>query len=387
VPVWSLGDDWKMVPATLTHAFASGTKPGFRMLLASGRQVEATANHPFRSVSGWVRLDELAPGSRIAVPRRIGAPEHVSDVGTDDVAELADQAVATGRTPDGVAGAPDAVVAAYLRELFGRIGSLAVGTLRGRPHVRLMATSTRRDLVDDAQRLLLRFGILARITDIGTNRPRWRLWIHGAAHQHRFLVDIGLAGERGRLQQQAVAALADVTANPNVDTIPCGVRDVVVAALARMDMTQRDLAAALGEQYCGGYLLGTECRPRSSSRDRLARIAKAVDSKELAALAESDVFWDEVVSIEPIGDQPVFDATVLGTHNFVANGTIAHNSIEQDADVVMFLYRDEVYHPDTTDKDMAEVIVAKHRSGRTGVCRLVFLDYCTLFANMAKGEG
>ena len=62
-------------------------------------------------------------------------------------------------------------------------------------------------------------------------------------------------------------------------------------------------------------------------------------------------------------------------------------SLEQDADVVMFLYRDEVYHPDTTDKDMAEVIVAKHRSGRTGVCRLVFLDYCTLFANMAKGEG
>jgi replicative DNA helicase len=98
------------------------------------------------------------------------------------------------------------------------------------------------------------------------------------------------------------------------------------------------------------------------------------------------VFWDEVTSIEPVGPVEVFDATVMGTHNFVANGIVVHNSIEQDADVVMFLYRDEVYHSDTSDKDTAEVIVAKHRSGRTGVCRLVFLDYCTLFANMARTE-
>ncbi len=59
-------------------------------------------------------------------------------------------------------------------------------------------------------------------------------------------------------------------------------------------------------------------------------------------------------------------------------------AIEQDADVVMFLYRDEIYNPDSPDKGTAEVLVAKHRSGPTGVCRLAFLDYCTLFANMAK---
>jgi replicative DNA helicase len=59
-------------------------------------------------------------------------------------------------------------------------------------------------------------------------------------------------------------------------------------------------------------------------------------------------------------------------------------AIEQDADVVMFLYRDEVYNPDSADKGTAEVIVAKHRNGPTDVSRLAFLDYCTLFANMAK---
>ena len=48
-------------------------------------------------------------------------------------------------------------------------------------------------------------------------------------------------------------------------------------------------------------------------------------------------------------------------------------SIEQDADVVLFLYRDQVYNPETTDRDMAEVIVAKHRSGPTGNVRLAWL--------------
>jgi replicative DNA helicase len=61
-------------------------------------------------------------------------------------------------------------------------------------------------------------------------------------------------------------------------------------------------------------------------------------------------------------------------------------SLEQDADVVLFLYRDEVYNAETQDKGIAEVIVSKHRNGPTGMCRLAFLDYCTLFANMAKGE-
>ena len=58
VPVWSLNEEYKMVPATMTHAFSSGTKEAFRLRLGSGREVVATANHPFRTVKGWQRLDE-----------------------------------------------------------------------------------------------------------------------------------------------------------------------------------------------------------------------------------------------------------------------------------------------------------------------------------------
>jgi replicative DNA helicase len=59
-------------------------------------------------------------------------------------------------------------------------------------------------------------------------------------------------------------------------------------------------------------------------------------------------------------------------------------SIEQDADVVMFLYRDDVYNPDSPDRGQAEVIVSKHRNGPTGTCRLAFLEQYTRFANMAR---
>ena len=59
-------------------------------------------------------------------------------------------------------------------------------------------------------------------------------------------------------------------------------------------------------------------------------------------------------------------------------------SLEQDADVVMFLYRDEMYNPDSADRGTAEVIVAKHRNGPTGKCQLAFLDHHTRFANMAR---
>jgi len=386
VPVWSLAEDWTMVPATMSHAFPSGRKEAFRLRLASGRHVTATANHPFRTVAGWRRLDELAIGSRVATPRRLGTPERLCSPEALDPGQLAAGSVAAGHLDPAAFALPDEHLAPVLAEVFGRIGSMGVGTLRGRPHVRLTATSTHRRLIDDLQLSLLRFGVLARITDVGPNTPRWRLWIHGAEHQHRFLDRVGVAGERGRDTAEALASLADVTANPNVDTIPAEVRDQVVEELARMGMTQRGLAQALGEQYCGGYLLGSESRPRASSRRRLARIAEATDSKDLAALAGSDVFWDEVVEIIPVGERDVYDATVIGTHNFVADGVIVHNSIEQDADVVMFLYRDEIYNSDSQDKDTAEIIVAKHRSGPTGVCRLVFLDYCTLFANMARGD-
>jgi replicative DNA helicase len=97
-------------------------------------------------------------------------------------------------------------------------------------------------------------------------------------------------------------------------------------------------------------------------------------------LSQSGLFWDTVVAIEPLGEQPVYDATVPGTHNFIANGIIVHNSIEQDSDLVLFVYREEMYKRDDPSlRGQADIIVAKQRNGPTGDVKLTFLHDFTKF--------
>jgi len=73
---------------------------------------------------------------------------------------------------------------------------------------------------------------------------------------------------------------------------------------------------------------------------------------------------------------------VPALHNFVANDIVVHNSIEQDADLVIMLYRDEYYNPDTPDRGIAEIIITKHRNGPTGVTKLLFDAQVTKFLNL-----
>ncbi|MCL2934907.1 MAG: replicative DNA helicase, partial [Trichodesmium sp. MAG_R03] len=70
-------------------------------------------------------------------------------------------------------------------------------------------------------------------------------------------------------------------------------------------------------------------------------LGSIVKSGEWERSTEIDVEWDEIVEIMPHGEAEVFDLTVPGLHNFVANEIVVHNSIEQDADLVIMLYRDE----------------------------------------------
>jgi replicative DNA helicase len=165
------------------------------------------------------------------------------------------------------------------------------------------------------------------------------------------------------------------------DTVPSAVWDymerkgIVVDGLRAHDLVER-LGRDAGVGCHAIYEAGM-------SRSLVRRIAADVDDVFLHDLAHSDVLWDEVVAIVDRGEEEVYDATVLGTHNFVADGVVVHNSIEQDADVVMFIYRDDYYNENSDQRGLAEVIVAKHRSGPTGTIKLVFLDQYTKFADPA----
>jgi len=150
--------------------------------------------------------------------------------------------------------------------------------------------------------------------------------------------------------------------------------------MAAAGVTTRELHARIGNAYCGSSLYRS-----GLSRERAARVADVVQSTELRTLASSDVFWDRIVAIEPDGEDDVYDLTVDGLHNFVAEDVVAHNSIEQDADVVAFIYRDEYYNDESDQQGLAEVIVAKHRNGPTDSIKLSFLKRYAKFADLAAG--
>jgi replicative DNA helicase len=100
-------------------------------------------------------------------------------------------------------------------------------------------------------------------------------------------------------------------------------------------------------------------------------------------LATNDVFWDTVVSVESIGQKPVYDATVVDTHNFIANGISIHNSIEQDADVVILLHREDAYERESPRAGEADLIIAKHRNGPTATVTVAFQGHYSRFVDMA----
>lgn len=140
----------------------------------------------------------------------------------------------------------------------------------------------------------------------------------------------------------------------------------------------------LDELKPGLHLALPRCLPSPSvqSMTDAARLADVVKSDKIALLSTSDVYWDRIISIEPDSEAEVYDLTVPGLHNFVADDVIVHNSIEQDADLILMLYRDEYYNEGSAERGIAEVIITKHRNGPTGTVKFLFDAGHTSFRNL-----
>ncbi len=163
-------------------------------------------------------------------------------------------------------------------------------------------------LARQVQHLLLRFGIIAALKKRSvkykdTRKRAWQLNITDSKSIRTFICEIGIFGKEENLS-------------------------LVQAALAESPMCDaRAIHAQCKEHRAGirGYS-NIHVGKRALSRERLLTLARALDNWPLQQLATSDVCWDKIVSIVPVGWQQVYDLTIPETHNFVANDICVHNT-------------------------------------------------------------
>ncbi len=456
VPVWSLDKQLRLSPRTMTHAFPSGVKEVFRVRLTSGREVQATANHPFLTFGGWCSLGDLKAGSRVAVPRMAPAPLNVRETPEPELVMLAhllgdgsfvrnqpiryastDEAnlaavteaarhfgitairdfypaarctslrlpapyhLTHGRRnpiaawldsmglfglrshekfiPPHVFSLSQGQLALFLRHLWATDGSVTVAKSGA---VRVYYGTTSERLARELQILLLRFGITARLRAVGNayGHPQWTLDVTGVKDQRQFLDEVGAHGERGLAAARARHRLDMMTAAGRFDTIPSDVWERIAQVMRERSISLNRLRVAVGSTSRGD--LNADICP---TRSRIGRIAEVLGDADLEMMATNDVFWDTIVSIESMGRQPVYDATVMESHNFIANGISLHNSIEQDSDVVILLHREDAYERESPRAGEADLIVAKHRNGPTATVTVAFQGHYSRFVDMANG--
>ncbi|WP_374605463.1 replicative DNA helicase [Arenimonas sp.] len=515
-------------PASLTHWRQGKTVPAAERL---GRLCEVLAIEPV-----------LPDGQDLALARR-NTPNPV----TAWLGELGlmGKDAAAKQVPGAIFRLPRAQLALFLNRLFATDGWATV-LASGQAQAGYASVSER--LARQVQHLLLRFGVVAKLRQRwvkyrDSRRPAWQLDITDAGSLQVFCTEIGIHGKQPAVDA-VLQALARRGAHSNVDSVP-------PAAWALVERAKGSLSWAELARRCGFNATNMHVGKRGISRSRLARIAMVLNDPKLAALASSDVVWDRIESIRATGMQQVYDLTVPGTHNFIANDVCVHNTtlalniaeyaalktkkavavysmemsssqlafrlissigrinatrlrtgqlededwsrvnmaikmlsdvkvfiddtpalspdvlrskarrikrehdlglivvdylqlmqvpgtgenrtneiseisrslkalakelnvpvialsqlnrglesrtdkrpvmadlresgaIEQDADIIMFIYRDEYYHKDSADKGLAEVIIAKQRSGPTGTIKLKFFGEYTRFDNLAR---
>ncbi len=477
----SMSDDLKVQNFNITNAFFSGEKMTYRLTTKSGRTIDATANHKFYRVNGWVRLDSLEVGDKVATPNRMSVDRKKDSLSDNELILVAhllgDGSILKGqpyhytnedmknieivkkvakelfdiegrivqqenwwhiyltspyhlthnkkhpitlwyedlnidrvrsydkKIPDSIFECSDRAIKLFLRHLWATDGSMTMQKQKNRrDKVTVYYASTSYILANQVQSLLLRVGIISKLREVkqikGVKkyRPSYHVIIQGKDNLEKFLKNIGSYGKRGENSEEFLKSLSDIKANPNNGCIDKIVWQTYIKdAKENANISWRVVCEELNMSYCGSTLFKS-----GISKDRMKKISEFLDDKNIKNLANSDIYWDEIVSIEKREKVKTYDLTVDSVHNFVANDIIVHNSIEQDADIVMFVYRDDVYREaaekeremkakangqeyenkfENKPEEETELIIGKQRNGPTGTVKLVFQKRFTRFVD------
>ena len=288
------------------------------------------------------------------------------------------------RLPEQIFTLADDQIALLLRHLWATDGSVIVPPPGARGAHRVCFSTCSAQLAQDVAALLLRLGIVARLrVSLGVpgTRPVHTVDVSGAEFLRRFVETVGGFGPRAAPIAVLAERLAVTQGNTNVDTLPMEAFDAVRTNMQARGISTRAMARMRGTAY--GGLSQFQFAP---SRALTAEYADSLSAADLELLAASDLFWDRVVDIVPqVEEEDVYDLTVPGPSSWLSDGIVSHNSgaIEQDADMILLIYREEVYDKNTTKKGIAEIDLVKHRNGEIGTFLLTFQGQYTRFANYA----
>ena len=476
----SMDKNLKVKTFNITNAFFSGEKVVYKLTTKSGKTVNATANHKFYRLDGWMRLDGLKVGDKIATPENTnlkiikdslsdnelilvahllgdgsilkGQPYHyksedmqnievVKDISkklfnidvrvvkqeswwhlyltspyhlTDNVRhpitlwyeELNIDRVRSydKKIPESVFECSNRAIRLFLKHLWATTdGSITMQKQKNRRNsVTVYYSTTSYILATQVHSLLLRVGIISTIREVKQIKaekeylPSYHILVEGKNNLENFLTNIGSFGKRREELEEYFNSLSDIKTNPNNGCIDKNVwQTYIKEAKKKHNISWRLFCEKLNISYCGSTLFKS-----GVSKNRMQKISEFLEDKQIRNLAYSDIYWDEITSIEKLKKVKTYDLTVDGVHNFIANDIIVHNSIEQDADIVMFVYRDDVYREAAEkEKEMkakangteytseyrkkseeeTELIIGKQRNGPTGTVDLIFQKRFTRF--------
>lgn len=362
----------KLVSTWAPASRPNGKKRTLKITTRTGRTDTVTENHPFRLWDRWVRSDELKVGQRIAVPRKyptLGAKKMRSDdawllgllvgdggltggsVGLTafDVATI-NAAFNVARANDwdlvpmskncsfgrwringavawarehGIMGkgayakrVPEAIFTAPLRDVAdfvaGYLDSDAHVSSRGGGMVEFYSVSE--ELLRDVQHLLVRLGVVSVLSRKlgkydGADHHSWRLTVRGrsicalAEHCHP-------RSQRGETLAALALLQADKDEGGSIDLLP---KEVCTLIKHSEGWFRKQGLPRFSKNY-------------DMTRSKARAIADAEGNPALRALADADVLWDEVVSVEDAGEQETFQIHVPGYENYVANDIVQHNT-------------------------------------------------------------
>ena len=258
---------WAAKTQRVSDFLPQGVRPVFELCTRSGLSIRTTATHPFRTLSGWEPLSSLRPGERIAAAREVPVfgNTHLSPGEAD---RLGERAAHDGTIPGAIFRAPRVDAAAFLRSFF--CAAFAPPDGMG-PRV----PGRSRRAATDLHHLLLRFGIASTLSK--------------GSHPGEVVLRIS---EPGSLLRLDVADHRGERARRGSRTPPGPARafskaDVVYAAAGTATVAVAEDEAFLGPDACA---------------------------------------WETVESITPAGEEEVFDLSVPGAANFLANDLFVHNS-------------------------------------------------------------